>query len=112
MVLTSENNKAKDSSSNDHRKKESRKFMKEKWQQITKNVAESDSSSLSDKGSLVVAGSGIMCVGHFTLETLGHIKDADKVFYLVADPVTEVRCTVKPLQAIALYMHLFQKMLS
>ena len=65
--------------------------MSEKWQQIAKDIALAELTSMSDKGSLVVVGSGIMCVAHFTLETLAHIKDADKVFYLVSDPVTEVR---------------------
>ena len=41
------------------------------------------------KGSLVVIGSGIKSVGHFTLEALSHIKTAHKVLYWVADPVTE-----------------------
>ena len=39
--------------------------------------------------SVVVAGTGILGVGHISIETLGHIKAADAVFYLVADPVTE-----------------------
>lgn len=30
-----------------------------------------------------------MGVGHITLQVLGYVKQADKVFYLVADPVTE-----------------------
>lgn len=40
-------------------------------------------------GKLVVIGSGIRCVGQFTLESLGHIKQADKVLYVISDPVTE-----------------------
>lgn len=40
-------------------------------------------------GSLVVIGSGIKCVSHFTVEALGYLKEADEVFYHVADPVTE-----------------------
>ncbi|KAG8687223.1 hypothetical protein FRC11_007575 [Ceratobasidium sp. 423] len=41
------------------------------------------------RGSLIIAGSGIASVAHFTLETVSHLKHADKVFYLVNDPVTE-----------------------
>jgi hypothetical protein len=40
-------------------------------------------------GSLVVIGSGIKSVCQFTVEALGYLKDADQVFYHVADPVTE-----------------------
>lgn len=40
-------------------------------------------------GSLVVIGSGIKCVCQFTIDALGHLKNADQVFYHVADPVTE-----------------------
>ena len=40
-------------------------------------------------GSLVVIGSGIKCVSHFTVEALGYLKEADEVFYHVADPMTE-----------------------
>jgi hypothetical protein len=38
-------------------------------------------------GNLIVVGSGIH-VGHITLEAQGWIQAADKVLYLVADPVT------------------------
>lgn len=34
-------------------------------------------------------GSGIRSVGQFTLEAHGYIKQADKVLYVIADPVTE-----------------------
>ena len=34
-------------------------------------------------------GSGIKSVGQFTLESIGHIRAADRIFYCVADPVTE-----------------------
>lgn len=37
----------------------------------------------------MVIGSGIKCVGQFTLEAVSHIKAADKVLYCVADPATE-----------------------
>jgi len=64
--------------------------MQDKWQKIAQEVTLNDQSTLSDKGSLVVVGSGIMCVSHFTQEAIAHIEDADRVFYLVSDPVTEV----------------------
>lgn len=40
-------------------------------------------------GRLVVVGSGIKSVGQFTLEAIGEIKRADRVFFAVADPTTE-----------------------
>jgi len=33
--------------------------------------------------------SGIASVAHITLETLSYIKESDRIFYLVCDPVTE-----------------------
>lgn len=42
------------------------------------------------KGSLIVVGSGIKSVGHFTLETQAWIRESDVVVYCVADPVTEI----------------------
>lgn len=46
-------------------------------------------NSEAKAGSLIIAGSGIASVGQFTLETVQCIKQADKVFYAVPDPVTE-----------------------
>jgi hypothetical protein len=40
-------------------------------------------------GSLTVVGSGIRAIGHMTLETQAHIKQAEKLLVLVADPLTE-----------------------
>lgn len=40
-------------------------------------------------GSLVVIGSGIKCISQFTVEALGYLKEANEVFYHVADPVTD-----------------------
>lgn len=68
--------------------------MEEKWQQIAKDITSGDTTSISDKGSLVVVGSGIMCVSQFTIEALCHIKEADQVFYLVSDQATEVSATI------------------
>ena len=42
-----------------------------------------------DKGSLTVVGTGYQPVAHATLEAIACIECADKVFYLVANPVTE-----------------------
>jgi uncharacterized protein YabN with tetrapyrrole methylase and pyrophosphatase domain len=39
------------------------------------------------RGSLTIVGTGIQ-LGQMTLEAASHIKEADKVFYLVTDPVT------------------------
>lgn len=43
----------------------------------------------SKNGTLVIAGSGIASIKHITLETLSHIKEADKIYYAVSDPVTK-----------------------
>lgn len=42
------------------------------------------------KGRLVVIGSGIKAVSHFTLEAQQHIRNADIVLYAAADPVTDI----------------------
>ena len=57
------------------------------------------------KGSLVVIGSGIKSVGHFTLEAVSHIKTAHKVLYCVADPATEVY--IRDLRPDALDLYVF-----
>ena len=41
------------------------------------------------KGSLVVVGTGIRTVGHLTMEAVAWIRQADKVLYVVGDPVAE-----------------------
>ncbi|EJC98133.1 tetrapyrrole methylase [Fomitiporia mediterranea MF3/22] len=41
------------------------------------------------KGSLTIAGSGIASIKHMTLETVSHIKEVEKVYYIVSDPATE-----------------------
>ena len=41
-------------------------------------------------GKLVIVGSGIKSIAHMTLEAISHIQAADKVFYCIADPATEV----------------------
>jgi uncharacterized protein YabN with tetrapyrrole methylase and pyrophosphatase domain len=39
------------------------------------------------KGSLIVAGTGIRSLGQLTVETIAHIQSADRVHYLVAEPI-------------------------
>lgn len=39
------------------------------------------------KGSLVVVGTGIQCPSQLTLEAKSYIETADKVFYLVTEPI-------------------------
>jgi len=41
------------------------------------------------RGSLVVVGTGIRVVAQATLEAIAHIKRAERVYYVVDDPVTE-----------------------
>jgi uncharacterized protein YabN with tetrapyrrole methylase and pyrophosphatase domain len=42
------------------------------------------------KGSLIVVGTGIRTVGHMTMEAVAWIKQADKVLYVVGDPIAEM----------------------
>jgi uncharacterized protein YabN with tetrapyrrole methylase and pyrophosphatase domain len=39
-------------------------------------------------GSLTIVGTGISLLGQFTLEARRHVESADKVLYVVADPLT------------------------
>jgi hypothetical protein len=41
------------------------------------------------KGSLIVVGTGIRTVGHLTIEAIAWMKRADKILYVVADPIAE-----------------------
>jgi uncharacterized protein YabN with tetrapyrrole methylase and pyrophosphatase domain len=43
---------------------------------------------MAARGSLTVVGSGIRAIGHMTLESHAHIKHAEKLLVLVADPLT------------------------
>ena len=57
-------------------------------------------------GSLTIAGSGIASVAQLTLETVSHIQQADKVFYIVCDPATEAFIQAKakaPASDLAVY---------
>lgn len=61
---------------------------------------------MSDKkGSLVVIGSGIKAVGHFTLEAQAHIRNADIVLYAAADPVTDMWIEKQNPNAFDLYQY-------
>lgn len=41
-------------------------------------------------GSLTVVGTGYLAAGHVTAESLSHLRAAEKLFYLVAEPATEI----------------------
>lgn len=41
------------------------------------------------KGQLIVVGTGLRTVGHLTTETIAWVQAADKVLYVVGDPVAE-----------------------
>ena len=41
------------------------------------------------RGSLVVVGTGIRTVGQLTIEAVAWLRQADKVLYVVSDPVAE-----------------------
>ena len=66
----------------------------EKWQTLTKEISaiplDKQRQQTDKQGSITIAGSGIKSAGQFTLEAVGHIKNGDKVFYCVADPVSEL----------------------
>ena len=47
-----------------------------------------ESGKASRSGELVIVGSGIAAIAHFTLETIGYIKEADIVFYHANSGVT------------------------
>jgi siroheme synthase len=69
------------------------------------NPAMRDSTAASGdaigrNGSLVVVGTGIRSLGQLTVETVAQIKSADRVHYLVAEPIAvEVICLLNPLGA-------------
>lgn len=44
---------------------------------------------MAHRGSLTVVGTGIRAIGQVTLEAHAHIRQAEKVLVLVADPLTE-----------------------
>jgi precorrin-6B methylase 1 len=47
------------------------------------------SNGNSGKGQLIVVGTGLRTVGHVTAEAVAWIRAADKVLYVVGDPVSE-----------------------
>lgn len=51
----------------------------------------------------MVAGSGILAGGHWTVETLAELAAADRVFYLTADPATEASLRRRRPDARSLY---------
>jgi uncharacterized protein YabN with tetrapyrrole methylase and pyrophosphatase domain len=51
--------------------------------------SENASNGSATTGSLVVVGTGIRTVGHLTLEAISWLKAADKVLYVVGDPVAQ-----------------------
>ena len=53
-------------------------------------MAQSNGSATADrKGSLTVVGTGIRTVGQLTLEAVAWIRQADRVLYVVGDPIAE-----------------------
>lgn len=55
----------------------------------TASAATSQGGNGKHKGALIVVGTGIRTVGHLTMEAVAWIKQADKVLYVVGDPVAE-----------------------
>ena len=56
-------------------------------------------------GRLVIVGSGIKSISQFTLEAVAHIEQADKVFYCVADPLTDIFIEKHNPNAVDLYKY-------
>lgn len=54
-------------------------------------------------GRLVIVGSGITSIAQLTLEAIAHMKEADKVYYTVADPATDIYLQKLNKNAIDLY---------
>jgi Tetrapyrrole (Corrin/Porphyrin) Methylases len=46
-------------------------------------------TTATKQGTLIIAGSGIASIAHITLETVLHLKEAEKVYYVICDPATE-----------------------
>jgi siroheme synthase len=46
-----------------------------------KDISNQSASTHDPRGSLVILGSGIAAIAHLTLEAIGHLKEADVVFY-------------------------------
>ncbi len=62
-----------------------------------------EASAGKKRGSLVIVGTGIRSVAQTTIEARGHMENAEKLFFLVAEPVTEawirkLNVTAEPLQ--------------
>jgi uncharacterized protein YabN with tetrapyrrole methylase and pyrophosphatase domain len=51
-------------------------------------TSEVQASAGKSNGSLVIVGTGIRSVAQTTIEARGHMETAEKLFYLVAEPVT------------------------
>ncbi|HYW72188.1 MAG TPA: SAM-dependent methyltransferase [Pyrinomonadaceae bacterium] len=67
-----------------------------RWEELAREIAanreslsENPESAENRQGSLIILGSGIQGVG-FNMEAVGYIKAADKVFYCVSNPPTQV----------------------
>ena len=56
---------------------------------MTEHGGATGNGDRAKRGSLVVVGTGIRTVGHLTLEAIAWMSKADKVLYVVGDPVAE-----------------------
>ena len=54
-------------------------------------------------GRLVIVGSGITSIAQLTLEAVAHMKEADKFYYTVADPATDIFIQKLKKNAVDLY---------
>jgi precorrin-6B methylase 1 len=61
--------------------------------------------SVKKNGKLVVIGSGIKSIAHFTLESQAHLQQADIVLYAASDPVTDMWIEQQNPNAFDLYQY-------
>jgi precorrin-6B methylase 1 len=54
-----------------------------------RRLSRPEKKSKAKRGSLVVIGTGIKTVGQLTMEAIAWIQEAEKLFYIVSDPVAE-----------------------
>ena len=48
-----------------------------------------EATARNGRGKLIVVGTGIRTVGHLTMEAIASMRKADKVLYVVGDPIAE-----------------------
>ena len=57
--------------------------------QMIGDAALGEQPGITGRGSLIVVGTGIRTVGHLTVESIAWMRKADRVLYVVGDPIAE-----------------------